>query len=467
MAPAIPGFAVPLGVALFLMLGLGPNFDLSLLACVVLVAGLIFLWRPGEAPILVFVFLYQWGQASAALFYANMQDLRIDRLFPNSGEHELGAVMALLGLLTVAIGIRIGAGLPRPEAVRRARETIGAASQITWVKIFVVAWIATAGWRLLATAVPGLSQLFLGLASLKWAAFVLLTYATFTRPDGRKAIWFAIFAFEFAISIGGYFSSFKDVFLYTIIGLGVSQVRLTLKRVTLVVLFTAVLLWFAVIWTAVKTDYRAFVRGDETAQVITVDRGTALAKLYDLVMAVDSAAMSHAADHMMQRIMYTEYFGIVLSYVPSVVPHENGALWLDALTRPITPRFLFPGKAIIDESLLTNKYTGLGVSGMDAGTQISLGYVADTYIDFGLFLVLPGLLAVGWALGRLYRWVMYSSRTIGLVGMALAPPMLMPAAAFEISSAKLVGGLFAQVLAAWLVSRYLVPRLLPWMIARR
>ena len=140
--------------------------------------------------------------------------------------------------------------------------------------------------------------------------------------------------------------------------------------------------------------------------------------------------------------------------MPALVPHENGSLWLDAVTRPFTPRILFPNKAIIDESLTTNKYSGLGVSGMAEGTQISIGYMGDTYIDFGQILMYPALFVVGYGLGRAYRWIVYSPRMIGILGFALAPVALMPAAAFEVSSAKLVGGLFAQILAVYIVSRY-------------
>ena len=79
---------------------------------------------------------------------------------------------------------------------------------------------------------------------------------------------------------------------------------------------------------------------------------------------------------MVRRLSYVEYFfGAVLDYVPRIVPHEDGALWWDAISRPFMPRFFFTDKAIIDDFERTNKYTGFAVSGANEGTSISIGYM--------------------------------------------------------------------------------------------
>ena len=459
----LPTFVIPATLVLFVLFGIGPNSLLAFFACIVLVVGAFLLWRPGEAPILLFIFLNQWVQASLPLFYGNWHDLNVDQMFAHQGKHELASILSLFGLLCVASGMRAGAGAPSAFEPLAARRMVMAVPQRRWLQLFAGAWIAASVAKLLASAIPELSQLFLAIANMKWAAYFLLTYATFNRLDSNKVIWFAVFMAEFVIAIGGYFSTFKEVFLYTVIAIGASQVKLNLKRSSAVMALTACLLFFAVVWTAIKMDYRAFVRGDQAGQVITVDNQQAISKLLDLAFALDGPTMVQAVDQMIERIMYTEYFGVVLTYVPNVLPHEYGALWLDAITRPIMPRILFPDKAIIDESLLTNTYTGLGMAGMEQGTQISLGYMTDTYIDFGEIGMMPALLLVGLAIGRLYRWLVNHPNNRGMLGMALAPAALMPAAYLEVSSAKLVGGLFASVLAAWLISRFVVPRFMPWL----
>ena len=461
-AQLVPAFALPLAAVLFLSFGLGPNYQLALVGCLVLIVGFGALWRPGETPILLFIFLHQWMQACLPPFYGNWKNLPVDQLTLNAGNQQLASLLSMLGLAIMAGGMRMGAGSIDLWAAHVSKISITRVPYATLLRFFVGVWIAASACRFMAAVIPGLSQLFLALASLKWAAFTLLTYSTFATANGKFGWWFAVFLAEFALSLGGYFSTFKEVFLYTLIALGASQVRVTPKQAFAVVIFLATLVLFAVIWTAVKVDYRAFVRGDESAQVVTVSFGVAIAELFNLIFKVSAADMYDAVDAMFNRIMYTEFFGVVLGHVPAVVPHEYGALWWDAITRPVMPRLLFPDKAIIDESLLLNTYTGLGVAGMAEGTQISLGYMTDAYIDFGEFGMMPVLFLVGLAIGRLYRWVLYGVRTYGLAGLAMAPVALMPAAAFEVSSAKLVGGLFAQILAVWLVARFIVPRFLPW-----
>lgn len=461
-AQQILTFTLPLAVALFVSLGQGPNYQQALVACLVLIFGFVMLWRPGEPQILLFIFLYQWMQACLPPFYGNWKELSLDQLTLNVGDQHLASLLSMLGIAFIAGGIRTGAGFVDPWAVHAFRTSITKVPYATLLSVFVGVWISATACRSMAAVIPGLSQLFLALAALKWAAFTLLTYSTFAAPSGKFGWWFVVFLAEFGLSLGGYFSTFKEVFLYTLIALGASQVRVTPRQALAVVIFLALLVLFAVIWTAVKVDYRAFVRGDESAQVVTVSFGVAIAELLNLIFKASAADMNEAVDAMLNRIMYTEYLGVVLNYVPAVVPHEYGALWWDAITRPVMPRFLFPDKAIIDESLLVNTYTGLGVAGIAEGTQISLGYMTDTYIDFGEFGMMPVLFLVGWAIGRLYRWVLYGVRTYGLAGLAMAPVALMPAAALEVSSTKLVGGLFAQILAVLLVARFIVPRFLPW-----
>ena len=43
----IPTFALPVAIAFYFVLGLGPNYLIALLACVALVVGLLLLWQYG------------------------------------------------------------------------------------------------------------------------------------------------------------------------------------------------------------------------------------------------------------------------------------------------------------------------------------------------------------------------------------------------------------------------------------
>lgn len=465
-ARARPWAVVPMALAIFLTLGIGPSAALAFLACVVLVVGVFMLWRPGEAPILLLVFLYQWMQSAATPFYSNFRNLRLAELLGNSGAHGLATALTLIGLLVLAAGMRIGAGPAGAGGAYQVRNMVLAQPQHRWFTLYIAAWIGAAAAKYAIALIPGLAQLFLGIAALKWSAYVLLTYAVFLRPGGNKIAWAGIFLFEFVMALGGYFSSFKEVFLYTLIAVGATIVKISFRQAVIPTLLAVTLVVVGVLWTSVKNEYRTFVRGGSSAQVVTVDLGQTTSKLYELVSNLDGVALAAGVGHMVERIMYVEYFGVVIYNVPSVIPYEGGKLWQDAVSRPFMPRMFFPDKSIIDESALLNKYTGLGVAGMSDGTQISIGYMGESYIDFGAFGMMIVVFAWGVVLGVVYRWLVKDPKYGGPLGMGLAAGVLMSVAYLETSSAKSVGGLFAAVLAAWVVSRLVVPAAFPWLLTR-
>lgn len=405
-------------------------------------------------------------QAAATPFYGNFRDLRLTELLVHPGAHGWATALTLAGLLILAAGMRLGAGPADMRSSLQVREMVFAQPQYRWFVLYVAAWCGAAVAKYAIGLVPGLAQLFLGLAALKWSAYVLLTYAVFLRSDGNKLAWSAIFLFEFLMALGGYFSSFKEVFLFTLIAIGATVVKITLRGAIIPALLALTLVAFGVIWTSVKSEYRSYVRGDSTSQVVTVDLGQTTSKLYELASNLDGAALATGVGQMVERIMYVEYFGVVLNNVPSVIPHEGGNLWWDAVSRPLMPRMLFPDKGIIDESALLNKYTGLGVAGMGEGTQISIGYMGESYIDFGMYGMMVVIFLWGAILGFVYRVLSGDRKYGGALGLGLAAGVLMTVAYLETSSAKSVGGLFAAVLAAWVVSRIVVPAAFPWLLTR-
>jgi hypothetical protein len=94
------------------------------------------------------------------------------------------------------------------------------------------------------------------------------------------------------------------------------------------------------------------------------------------------------------------------------------------------------------------RYTGRLLASGDQGTSISIGYVGDSYIDFGFF----GALAIPFMLGLLYasmaRHILAANRGADVtVGIAVLVVALFPVQQFEISSIKL----FPGVLWAWIV----------------
>lgn len=279
--------------------------------------------------------------------------------------------------------------------------------------------------------------------------------------------WLAVFALEFMLSLGGFFSSFKSVFLFTFIALWASGVRITGKVAAATLAGVVVLGFLGVAWTAVKVEFREYVSKGQREQVVLVDYETRVAMLYSMVERLSPEEYAEAADLVLRRLAYHAIFGAVLDRVPEAVPHAGGAIWGDALARPFMPRALFPNKTTVEDSLSTNYYSGIRFATHEEGTSVSLGYMAEAFIDFGMFLMFVPIFLLGWVIGILHRWLTTGRYTRGLVGVALVPVTLSPAIHIETSAVKLVAGLVLTALVALIASRIIVPMFLPWLMLDR
>ena len=196
-----------------------------------------------------------------------------------------------------------------------------------------------------------------------------------------------------------------------------------------------------------------------------VGRAERMEKLYELVSSLDGRDLSQAAESLGDRIGYVNFFAAVIKRVPRVLPHEGGALWLDSATRPFMPRMFFPEKTSIEDSQRTQYYTGLKVAGRQQGTSISIGYMGESYIDFGKVGMMLPIFALGLLLGAVYRWMLTQKYSSKAVGMGMATATLYGAALLETSITKLMGGLVVAILVSWLLIRFVVPRYFPKLAA--
>lgn len=440
----------------------GPNTSLALGSIVVLFVGSALLWRPGEPPVLLLVFTFQWLQASTLVFLSNVRGVSLQEADPWGGATS-ATVLALLGLVTLAAGIRTAAGQSFEGLHTLTILQVQRSPKHVWFTAYVGAialtWFAT----VLIELIPGLRQPLLVVQEIKWAAFFLFTFATFSRPTMGGRLWLAAFLFEFMLGIGGYFSAFRSVFIFSFLGLIAARYRLRRRTLALALVLVLIGLLVTVSWMAVRSEYRQYVSGGEQSQAVTVDYSSRVKKLVELGGDLRAADMSYALTSLFERIAYVHYFGAATTFVPARRPHEGGALLLDALIRPVIPRLFFPDKPAIDESTLVRKYTGLRVAGMEEGTQISMGFVAESYVDFGRIGMMICLFCWGLFLGAVYRWLLRGKYSRGVLGLGEAAAVLLAAASIEVSSAKLFGGITTAVLVLFVFNRVVVPSFLPWL----
>lgn len=445
----------------------GPDFGLALLAAVVLAIGIACLWRPGEAPVLLFVFLYHWVQGSMAIFQATFAGVPLDSYFPETSQASEATFLTLCALVAMAVGMRAGAGPIRHEQIWDARALAASRPMRDWFVLYAASWCLGAVALYGVGLAAGLAQIFYGIEALRWAFFLMLAFAHFSQP--RTAGWWfpAAFAFEFVMGIGGYFSDFQTVFLVTFLATMMAGVRLTAIRVFVVAALVGAAFCVGVIWTAIKPDYRQFVSRGQAAQVVSVSYPEQIGKLGQLVGELDQDRLSEATQQLFSRLSYVEFFGSTLAHVPAIVPHTQGELLLDGIVRPFTPRVFFPDKPVIDDTERTQYYSGRKIAGVEQGTSISLGWVAEMYIDFGTWGMMLAAAGVGLLYGSIQRVFTTWSASRGLLGFAMASAVLLTVAPLEASLTKVLGGLAASLIAAFLIIRFVVPSACPWLIRQR
>lgn len=445
---------MPVGVGLFLTLGMGPNFELALLSCVVLIIGTFVLWRPGEPPVLLYMFLFQWFQASVLMFYCNV--LQISMNDWSSRDAQRAVILSIVGVAIFALGLRAGSG-PLVQRQISGVQYLFSFGQPRWARVYLAAWVLATTAQTLALAMPGLSQPLLALAGAKWAAFLIFTIVTFSVPGSSRLIWFSFFVVEVVLSLGGYFANFKTVFLFTLFGIAASGIRLSVRQVSGISFFSILLIVFALYWTAIKPEYRYYVSGSEADQSVNVEFTDAVEKVFELVLAVEVSDLNRVTEELMFRFSEIDHLSLVLEHVPAVMPHEHGNIWWDAITRPFMPRLFFSSKTIIDESELTRKFTGVNVSGSEAGTQISLGYAAESYIDFGEYGMMLAIFLFSLFLGYTYRLLSYNPNSYGMIGTSLAAATLVQIESIALSSAKAFGGVVVCIIVFLPILKFVVP----------
>ena len=108
------------------------------------------------------------------------------------------------------------------------------------------------------------------------------------------------------------------------------------------------------------------------------------------------------------------------------------------------------------------KYTGRLFASGDRGTSVSMGYMAESYIDFGPILMFVPIFALGLALGLITRYLVLRTQ-IPLYGQAAAAVVGLGMYKFEIHNVKLVGGLLTITLFYIVWLRFAVPLIDPWL----
>jgi hypothetical protein len=172
--------------------------------------------------------------------------------------------------------------------------------------------------------------------------------------------------------------------------------------------------------------------------------------------------MSRGFDQLAKRWGYVDFLAATMRNVPARLPFEDGAKVGATIMHVLQPRFIFPDKPPLpSDSDVTQKYTGIhyGRSSSE-GTSVSLGYLAELYIDFGILGTLVAMFILGVLLSLCVRFVCSSSSLPTIVSHGLAVMLVMSVIMFDQALAKTVGAFVTTVAVIVVLRRFLFPFLL-------
>jgi hypothetical protein len=453
----VPGIAW-IGMVFILFLAiLDFNLSFKILVSIAYVPFIFILfWRPGEPNILFFGIMMQWLTITIKVFYDLITAEDYYELFRYNQKIDEAFNLSLYGLAAFILGIYLSTRrIPNIDLNQQIRilKTYNV-RRLFWFYIFYS--ISMGLLHVIRYKVPGLFQAYTALTWIKWGLFFFLFFLAHKKNEYKIQLYILIFL-EFIMGLGAFFSEFKEILFYSIFALVALNRKYSINQLIIFSFFLTVVIYFGILWTSIKGEFRNYLTGGEYSQKVTVGKLEAINKWIDLAMAMDAEKMKNSIFPLVDRISYIDYFSACINYVPEVVPFENGTVWRDAILHIVTPRLFFPDKPIVDDADHLNKYTGLRTN-YKGGTSMSLGYMGDSYIDFGPLGMAFPILVLGFIIGMIYKYLLLKSYNI-VWGFILIVPMYFLVAVNGMPAIKIMGRLFTYFLAIYLFNRYLVPRI--------
>lgn len=375
------------------------------------------LWRREAAPILPFCIAYQWVFISTGYFY-----MQAYGHFPNLdpiGDVSLSVTYSLLGILSLALGLRVGIDIF--DSLNPRYEKIGFCGRYDLKSLFWVV-IALNFFRWIFQYSPARfwlagGQILSSVLLLASVVLVMLAIAVARRGEGYGYLAVALI-FVSVPELASRMSNFKVPLFLVFIGLlsvwepwkeMIPRLLESRRALRWVAGIAAGILLFGVFWMGgMKPAWRAKVDSGQVSEDV-VERLGEFSSL--AVNVTENITFQEATENMAGRFSSSVgYFADAIRRVPNQVPHEDGALTMRAVQHVTMPRVLFPEKPSLGmDSWLVREYAGRNVAGARLGTSIGFTYIGQFYVDYGFPLMLFPLFLYGVLIGVLYRLPVISS----------------------------------------------------------
>lgn len=392
---------------LFLLYGVfSQYFILSALGGLTLVVILRNLWKPYVPPALLIFVSFHWLQVFASILYADF--IEKSSYKPYSGddtEYLFGITFLQIMLMSYVLRNYVFDSRHNAtyEMLKESAEKLNSRNVIIGYAVSAVVLPVLVAWSWRS---PSLFQLVSTFNIVKLIFTGLMVFILLLKKTKNKLLIGGILLFDFVISFASFFSGFKILIILII--LIYITVNPHIKKSALLKLspFVIILVIFFSFWSYVKGGYREFLNQGSSQQVKAVSNSQALSYMYSRVVDIKLSELRQGAAIFLKRLQYMERYTEAYNRVPSEIEYQNGKELASTLEFIFVPRALNPNKGVKDASERTSYYTGKDFTKASQGTSISMGYMCDLYIDFGLYLMIIPLLLITAVIGYIYRSIL-------------------------------------------------------------
>ena len=412
-----------------------------------------YLQQPLKPGVFTLIAFNHFLQIIAGIWEANNVNKDINFRSVNMSEATIASCIGLLFMFSPIIYFQNK--LPSLSLQRLKKEAYKLSTGNTF-NCYLAAFFITSFLSSIAFALGGFTQVIFSLVKIKWFFFLLFGYQSLLKNEKRKIFYFFV-VLEFISGFYSFFSEFKTVIYFlAVLLLGLLEV-INVKKLIYGGIIAGSLGLFALVWTGIKGEYRAFLNKGTKQQVAAASKEDALNKLYDLSSNVDEDSLNSSMYQFLDRLQYTYHFAKTIERVPAVIPFQNGKNWLANIEFTTTPRILNPNKPSYDATEKTRTYTGLAYSGRRTGSSFSLGYFAECYIDFGLWGMMFPLFLIGLMYGATYYWLMRNASRNYIFNYSVAGAFFLEFFAFEMDGTFLLGRFLATLVTFFLLVKFFFP----------
>ena len=421
--------------------------------------------KPGMPTGVVYILLFQWLQIFARVLQSMVDgEAMAAGLFGPTVARAYWYMLASVVVIALALRFTLGNLKPPTNRDRMAHLEWRATDIFT---LYVLTLVLAVACRFAVQVVPGLDQPLDALSKMKIVLLFILFSNILMSGRNGNLLW-ATFAAEVLMGFGGLLSDFRGVFIYLAIAAVASRIPLRGTTIALGMLCAGFLLLLALFWSAVKMDYREFATGGMDSQALSVGLDERLGFLGDRIVSPDDIDWNQAAYQLLVRLAYTDIFGSVIGVQESSSEQVVMRQWQDAIDHVTRPRFLFPDKAALsDTEVYVRLARGNASEQIRLGTSISVGYMAENFVDLGFPGMLIGVFVIGALFGLVIRFFMRMQVPWALrEGVVLGFAVSVTLTGVEMSLPKIIGATVMFFLVYVLVARFGFPLLLRWLNGR-